>query len=243
MAMSVSRIMRDLERIGLKVVIGNDFVQYRNYRSMQAERSRIYPMFDVTSSYIDDTNGLWICGFNESGEIVHTQAARLLDLDGTSLANHLDVHRHKYITPGSTPDPDATFYRGPTEITEVGGRVCYNGDFWLAARGLGGHRSRGATTMLSRLLLEVVSMQWEPDFAFAFVPRKSAEKGVHFRYGYKNCEYGAWVGPDGQLTTEEYLIWMSGSDIKTSLARELQPIEEVVQLATIKAVKASEAPS
>ncbi|WP_299656318.1 hypothetical protein [uncultured Tateyamaria sp.] len=214
-----SGIQRDLEDAGIQIKVGDDFQEYRAHRNNQADRGTIYPMFDVAKSYVDHTNGFWICGFDPNGELVHTQAVRLLDLSDMTLASHLHVHRHKYITPDSTPDPDQTFFTGPDALNRITGTVGYQGDFWLRAKGLAGPRSHGATALLSRFLLEMTVAVWNPSFMFAFVPKPLAAKGAHLRYGYTHCEPGRWIGPDQQVTDEDYLIWMSSKDLAASLAQ------------------------
>lgn len=211
-------ILRELDEAGMRVEVGDDFARYRSLRNRQTERNPIYAMFDTASSYVDESNGFWICGFDPSGNLVHTQAARLLDLSGVSLAQHLKVHRHKYITPDTTPDPDATFYSGPDALDRITGRVGYQGEFWLHGKGLGGPRSQGATALLSRLLFLLMAECWDPSFVFAFVPKRLAAKGAHLRYGYSHCEQGRWIGPDQQVTEEDYLIWMAASDIRNALS-------------------------
>lgn len=220
----VSGVLRDLETMGLRVEIGDDFAEYRAIRSQLPNRGPIYPMFDVASSYIDQGNGFWVCGFDPGGELIHTQAVRLLDLDGVSLDQHLKTHRHKYITPDSTPDPDQTFYSGPEALQTITGKVCYQGEFWLRASGLGGPRSQGVTSLLSRVLLEVMVGAWTPSFVFALVPQKLAAKGAHLRYGYSHCEPGRWLGPEEQVTEEDHLIWMGTKDLANLLARAPQSI-------------------
>lgn len=215
----LSRIIRDLENAGIRIEIGDDFARYRAYRSKLSDRGPIYPMFDVTSSFIDHTNGFWICGFTDDGDLMHTQAVRLLDLSGGTLKMHLDLHRHKYITPDSTPDPDQTFYSGPDALHFITGHVCYQGEFWLRARGLGGPRSQGVTTLLSRLMLEVTAATWNPTFVFALVPQRVAAKGAHLRYCFNHCEPGQWIGPDQQVTEEDYLIWMEASELSRTLSK------------------------
>jgi hypothetical protein len=227
MTKRLSRVLSDLEAAGIQVEIGDDFSKYQSYRNRQLDRGPIYPMFDVASSYIDHTNGFWVCGFNQNGDLIHTQAVRVLNLSGTSLGSHLDTHRHKYITPNSTPDPDLTYYSGPEALQTITGRICYHGDFWLRAHGLGGPRSQGATALLSRVLLELMNGTWNPSFVFALVPKQLASKGAHLRYGYSHCEPGQWLGPDGQVTEEDYLIWMSASDMHNLLAREPQALQRV----------------
>ncbi|WP_425357851.1 hypothetical protein [Roseobacter litoralis] len=230
---SLSNTLIDLEQAGIRVEIGDDFAKYRAYRSQQADRSPLYPMFDVTRSYVDHTNGFWVCGFNAGGELVHTQAVRLLDLSGISLSTHLDKHRHKYITPDSTPDPDLTFYSGPEALHTITGQVCYQGDFWLRARGLGGPRSQGTTSLLSRVLLEVMIAAWNPSFVFALVPKQLAAKGAHLRYGYNHCDPGRWLGPDQQVTEEDYLIWMGASDMANMVRRAPQNLQRATGASTV----------
>lgn len=210
---SFSSTVADLQRLGISVEIGDDFTAYRKNRSRIAGRGQIYPMFDVGGSYIDHSNGFWMCGYDQDGEIVHTQAVRLLDLTDCDLASHLARHRHKYVTPNSTIDPDQTYFIGPRALQKITGPVCYHGEFWLRAQGLGGPRSLGATPLLSKLLLQIAVAAWEPAFLFGLVPKKLASKGAHLRYGYVHCEPGQWVGPNQEVTDEDYLIWMDVDEL------------------------------
>lgn len=234
MTTNVSRILLHLQEAGIRLEIGDDFAKYRTYRGQQRDRGPIYAMFDVTSSYVDRTNGFWVCAFDSNGDLIHTQAVRLLDLSGITLGMHLDAHRHKYITPDTTPDPDQTFYSGPGALHAITGRVCYQGDFWLRGRGLGGPRSQGATALLSRVLLEIMVAAWQPTFVFALVPKNLAAKGAHLRYGYCHCEPGRWLGPDQQVTEEDYLIWMGANDMANLVADEPQGLKLETGVLTVR---------
>ena len=233
MIMNVSGVIRELQNVGMRVELGDDFARYNAYRDGCPGRGELGPIFNATTSFIDETNGFWICGFNDENELVHTQAVRLLDLSGISLGKHLDTHRHKYIVPDSTPDPDQTFFHGPEALKLVTGKVGYCGDFWLPSRGLGGPRSQGATSLLARLLFEIVQQAWQPDYIFAFVPKQLAAKGAHLRYGYSHCEPGRWIGPDKQITDEEYMIWMNSGDIKNVVARDIQSLRGASQVSSV----------
>lgn len=239
MIMNASDIIRELQETGMRIEVGDDFTRYRHYRSMCLDRPGLYPIFDTANSFIDETNGFWICGFDEADDVVHTQAVRLLDLSGISLGKHMDVHRHKYIVPDTTPDPDLTFFQGPEALKSVTGSVGYCGDFWLRSRGLGGPRSQGATSLLSRLLFELLQHAWQPDFVFALVAKQLAAKGAHLRYGYSHCEPGKWVGPDQQVTNEVYLIWMNANDIQNVIERDVQSLKSTSQIASIRMSLAS----
>ncbi len=233
MISNVSRIMRELEDAGIRIEIGDDFSEYRLLRNSQTGRGGLYPMFDVSCSYVDSSNAFWICGFNDQDELIHTQAIRLLDLSNTTLEQHMNVHRHKYITPDTTPDPDLTFYSRPQALKTITGQVAYHGDFWLRAHGLGGPRSQGLTPLLSRTIFELALRAWSPDYVFALVPKQLAAKGAHLRYGYIHCEPGVWHGPDNQITDEDWLIWMSTRDITNFLDAEPQSLQRQQQVATI----------
>lgn len=224
----LASILRDLDEAGIHVEIGDDFTEYRSRREEKHDRGPIYPMFDIASSYIDHTNGFWVCAFDPQGDLIHTQAVRRLDLSDTNLAMHLNTHRRKYITPDTTPDPDRTFYSGPRALQTISGEVCYHGEFWLHGRGLGGPRSLGATLLLSRLLLEIMVATWDPTFVFALVPKRLALKGAHLRYGYFHCEPGRWLGPDQQVTEEDYLIWMGADDLSSMLTHAPPRLQKAV---------------
>ena len=220
MIMNVSSITRELEAAGMRLEIGSDFAAYRRLRNAQRDRGALYPMFDVASSYVDERNAFWVCGFNDRDELVHTQAIRSLDMNDMTLGQHINTHRHKYITPNSTPDPDRTFYTQPPALKTITGKVCYHGEFWLSG-GEGGHRNQGFTALLSRVVFELALKMWTPDYVFGFVPSILAFKGIPVRYGYMHCEPGVWLGPNDEITAEEALVWMHRSDIITFL--ETQP--------------------
>ena len=214
---NIGGLVHQLEETGISVEIGDDFSIFRRLRKQQTERSGIYPMFDATSSYVDASNAFWVCGFNTEHEMIHTQAVRLLDLQDETLAQHLRVHRHKYITPGSTPDPDNTFFSRLPVLNDISGRVGYHGEFWIKP-GTIGRRNMGLTAVLSRIAFEMTMNLWSPDFLFGFIPTPMATRGVAVRYGYTHCELGAWHGPDQDVTSEEMLVWMNHEDLKAHLA-------------------------
>ena len=234
MVLNVSSIIGQVEQAGIRLEIGDDFSEYRYLRNSQSDRSPLYPMFDVSCSYVDRSNAFWVCGFNDKDELVHTQAIRLLDLSKISLGQHLNTHRHKYITPNTTPDPDRTFYENPQALKTISGRVGYHGDFWLKASGLGGPRSQGLTTLLSRVVFELALRAWVPNYVFALVPKALALKGAHLRYGYVHCEPGCWYGPDNQVTDEDWLIWMDSKDIVNFLNSRPQCLSKEDQVPAIK---------
>lgn len=217
MIVNVANITNELGEVGMRLEIGDDFSVFRDLRNGQADRSGIYPMFDVACSYVDKSNAFWVCGYDSKGELVHTQAIRRLDLGAETLGEHLFVHRHKYITPNSTPDMNKTRYSALPALDRIHGQVCYHGEFWLKG-GKDGYRSQGMTALLSRVVFEIALNIWSPDFVFGLVETVLAEKGAPVRYGYTHCEPGVWRGPNDEVTAEEVLVWMSREDMVQFLA-------------------------
>lgn len=210
---NVSRIIHALEARGMRIEVGDDFTRYHTLRHGCQGRSRHYPVFDTASSFIDETNGFWICGFGESGALIYTHAVRLFDLTGKSLGQHLDTHRHKFIAPDTTPDPDLTFYRGPMGLRTISGKVAYSGDFWLQDGAL----REENLDLLSDLLFAVLQQTWPIDYAVALAPKRFGADAARLRYAYTHCEPGRWIGPDQQITSEDYLVWMSAAEIDNML--------------------------
>ena len=137
-------------------------------------------------------------------------------------------------TPDTTPDPDLTYYSGPGVLDSITGRVCYHGDFWLQASGLGGIRGQGVTGALVRTLFEVIQMNWKPDYVFALVAQPVAEKGAYLRAGYNHCEPGNWIGPDDQVTDVDFMVWMSAKDLSNALVREPQSIRNAEPVSSLR---------
>ncbi len=116
LCVNISSIIAELQATGIRLEIGDDFSLYRRLRNAQKDRPAIYPMFDVSCSYVDRSNSFWVCGFDENEELVHTQAIRLLDMTGVTLGQHIRMHRHKYHAElHARPGPDVLF---PSAILE-----------------------------------------------------------------------------------------------------------------------------
>jgi len=220
---------------GIKVELGTDFLRYRRLRLGQSKRP-LYPMFDIASSYVDESNGFWMVGFDRTGSLVHTQAMRIIPFGHGNLGEHLQVHALKYVTPGLIANPEGSlFFAQRSLATVLGSKVCYHGDFWLTG-GRGGFRGTGLTNLLSRLMMELVVLRFDPDFVFGFVEAAHAVDGTPLRHCYFHGEPGIWRGPDGSAFSEECLVWMSAADLK---ALTLQPVEALASVIDNNARKAS----
>ncbi|MEL7117496.1 MAG: hypothetical protein AAGP08_18255 [Pseudomonadota bacterium] len=218
--LNVSRVVADFASLGIEIEVGDDFEMYRRLRRSQSQRPGLYPMFDIGASYVDSTNGFWIAGFDAEGEVLHTQAFRLLDLAGVTLRQHLRTHRFKYITPGACADPDRAEYTGPPGLDILTGRVVYQGDFWIR-NGRGGRNRQHFVPLLSRTGYEVMTELWAPDFVFGLVPTRLTGKGLAHRYGFAHIEPGVWRGAKGDIVDEDTLCWLNAAEVSDLLETPL----------------------
>ena len=209
----VAEIIEISRKRGITLEVSTDFEEFRRVRSTQPERATLYPMYDAACSYVDRTNGFWIKGTDENGELVHTQAMRLIDLAGVTLADHLRMHRHIYMTPGDADDPSRFEYSPSPACQKITGKVCYHGELWLKNGGGKGFRGTGLTSILPRMAMVLGHMEWSPDFIFGFMYPLAACKGLAAREGYMHMEPGVWHSPGEPESFSEWIVWMAREDV------------------------------
>lgn len=216
-SLRLNKILTELFSAGASISVGTDFLEYKHIRATVRDTPQ-YPMFDVSQSYVDHTNGFWIVGTATDGTILHTQAMRFLTLGEDSIVSHLNTHRHKYITPDGKISMDDASFKGDGKLNTLCGNVCYHGDFWFKS-GPEGLRGGSYTTLLGALAFELAELTWKPECIFGLVPLPVAKAGVGVRYGYKHWEAGSWIDKKSSLRTDEAVVWMSKSDLESYLPK------------------------
>lgn len=203
------------ERNAIVVEVSSDFDEFRNLRKKQTDRPPLSSVFDPAVSELGTKNAFWIKGSNSEGEVVHTQAMRLNDLTGCSLADHLYQRRVAYMPPGTAVDPDRSTFGSAPAAQFITGDVCYHGELWLKG-GNNGLRGGGLTSALPRLALALALLEWSPDYVFGLMHPLAACKGLAAREGYLHLAPGGilWHQQDGASAFEEWLVWMSREDIQ-----------------------------
>ena len=209
----VSVISEIAESRGIRIEVSCDFEAFQEALESEHEAPPIYPMFDPACSYVDRTNGFWIKGVNDRGELVHTQAMRRLDLSNHTLAEHLKLHYRKYVIQGNAIDQRRSIYDQAPAWQGIMGTVCYHGQLWLKG-GKEGYRDQGLTAILPRLALALCHLVWSPDFVFGFISPHLACRGLAAREGYAHMEPGIWHVPDEHSADQTWLVWMSREDVE-----------------------------
>ena len=203
------------DRNAIDIEVSSDFDAFRELRKTQTDRPPLSPVFDPAVSDLGSKNAFWIKGCNRQGEVVHTQAMRLNDLTGCSLADHLFQRRVAYMPPGISVDIDRSDFGSAPASHFITGDVCYHGELWLKG-GHNGLRGGGLTSALPRLALGLALLEWSPDFVFGLVHPLAACKGLAAREGYMHLAPGGilWHQLDDVDVFEEWLVWMSREDIQ-----------------------------
>lgn len=197
---------------GVHIEVCTDFEEFQKLRHAQSDRPPLGPAFDAGCSYIGPSNGFWVKGLDANGQIVHTQAMRLLDLSNATLADHLQQHRLIYQPPHIDQGDVKSFEFLQNTTGMTGEKVVYHGELWMQP-GLKKHRGGGLVAILARFMLAMAYMHWSPDFVFGFMLPIIACKGLAAREGYTHVAPGMWKGFDGTNLFEECVVWARGEEI------------------------------
>ena len=77
---------RVVSELGITIEIGSDFEFFCSIPKLQPDRHPVSPIFDPDESSISDSNGFWLIGRNAMGEIVLTQAIKLIPVGEVRLS-------------------------------------------------------------------------------------------------------------------------------------------------------------
>lgn len=204
---------------GISVQIGTCFLEYAEMISEYRSHQPVSRPFDYNIHKLGHTNGLWVGGWNEKGELVHSQAIRLIDLAGLSLSNYLTDRFVDFPPAGLDLDFTKSRYNPGPSAYKIHGTVCYHGDFWLS----GDFRGTGLANILARFALASCQLRWSPDYVIGFMIRQVAFKGLAEREGYMHSEPGAlyWHLANSEKFYEAFMVWMENVDISHLLTLPL----------------------
>ena len=148
----VSSTASVLEQHGIGITLGTDFDEYRSQLIAERPDHETGAPFDPELHNLNKTNAFWMIGRNRQGEIMHTQAIRLLDLGCGTLGDYFSKSFRDFPPPGVPIDMKRSQYRVGLGANRMKGQVAYHGEFWIG--GIPGeYRGSGISTVLCRLFL------------------------------------------------------------------------------------------
>lgn len=214
---------------GIEMEVGYDFDLYREMLAFARPDQPLGEPFNPDIHELTPSNALWMIGRNANGEIVHTQALRMLDMNGQTIAEYF-THRFRDFPP-PVPGIDlkrSRFKAGPC-AKRSRGRVCYDGEFWIKP-GDATLRGQGLSTVLGRYAFFQAMQHWDPDHMVGFMAKQVACKGFPQRLGWMNTQPGAlrWFFEGSDTPIEGFMTFMSRDDLHYVL--EL-PMKDLVAMA------------
>jgi predicted nucleic acid-binding Zn ribbon protein len=188
----------------------------------------LIPIFDPILGGITPETGFALLGLDKDGQVVATQAARVYDWSGTSLAEEAKSLRMFYA------DPEAAFARGDyCEIAtpmakEISGRVVFSGAGWYRRD----FRGKGLASILPRISRAYAFTQWSTDFTISLMADAVIAGGMADRSGYTRVEHSCvnlLAYPLGAVRCG--FVWMPRDqlidDLDALMAKVAAPIAEL----------------
>jgi len=199
---------------GVNIEVGSDFKKYKNALVHQPERGPVMPNFDWERHDFTAKTAFWIIGRNEDGEIVHTQAVRILDLGDDCLAAYVRKNFAEFTPSGWLFDKKKSSYLPAVGSKKISGTVCCHGEFWLKG-GSEGFRGKGLAILTARLGMITSLLKWSPDYLFSFMTSNSICKGLAARTGFMHTEQvnRFWFLPGHEESVEAWTVWVSYEDM------------------------------
>lgn len=195
MSVHVARQVKRIERLGLRLVFGSDFYEFRD-RAVAAD-AKVSHSFDSQLVDIMPNAGFWIAAETRKGKAVHFQAVRRDDLQGVKLATH-------WRTLGRLHDGVVGERHCPA-ADRITGVVAYHGNMWIADK----YRHSGIANPACLLTHALAYQKFRPDYIYAFIETGLVLKGMDRRFGYLNAEPVAteWTeGPEG-ISRNDWIMW------------------------------------
>jgi hypothetical protein len=202
---------------GVSLSLNADFDYLRSINKANKDSwDSLAPSFNNSLNEIDERNGFCIIGRNAEGDVVSTQAARIYDLTGSSLADCVSSFRFFYADPAHMCEPGETCSFTSPSASRLSGRIVFSGSTWIHPD----YRKRGLPAILPRISRALALTKWDTDYTISFVKFILVEKGVAKAYGYKNVEPALeWRAPDGRMRYQGALIWMDRQELLADMQR------------------------
>jgi hypothetical protein len=219
----------ELAAMGITVSIGSDFDAYKEILRQERPEQEIGAPFDPDLYDLNSKNAFWMIGRNQNGQVMHTQAMRLLDLQQGTLGEYLRSGFRNFPPACDNLDLPRSRYRAGPGASRMRGRTCYHGEFWIGGEP-GEYRGKGLASVLGRYGFMEALNRLDPDHVFGFMQRAVAFKGFAERHGYMHSEPGAlrWYLNGVDKPIEGFMVYMNREDLEFILE---MPTEELVAFA------------
>lgn len=223
---------QELRGRGLEVFVSTDFRELAEHYD-KPDRGPLTPVFDWRASGIGGADGMWIGAIDSTGDLAMSQAMRVFEFRGTTLAEHLRDNALFYASRDVALLPFESAIKQDDAAGSIKGRVVYHGEVWVAKA----HRGGGLPLIFPRLGMTLALLEWSPDFYFGLAREGAAHRGFTIQYGYRHVcpAVVRWKREDGGYL-DETLCWTSAEEVADIIARRDLPLAESAKPESARAV-------
>lgn len=199
----IEELRKELLCRGVHLKLGKNFRTFTDHIAQSSCRSPVHAQFDPSGDMDGAVDAFWIAGFDEDGDLVHTQATHLLDLRSSSVAEHIKRTTPNYFPKKPPVVRSSIRSKSGPKASKLKGMIAYHGEMWLRKD----VRDHAVSTILIRLGLLLTIREWNPDAVFGLMDWALATNGFNMRIGYHHSEAMALVW-DRQDNGEQHQVWL-----------------------------------
>lgn len=210
----IGRRLAEIGKFQLGVAVRSDMAEFCAHRSSFGE-GYAHPAFDPARSAIWPGDAYWLEIRNGRNDVIGVAASRLFRNE--RLCRLLQSRAiWSSLKPDLRPAPPIRLELG-RETMAVAGNLVFSGGLYLK-REYRSHKTGGEIVKLMRALS---ARHWSVDFIFGMQKAQFAKEGLPISlYGYPRSEPCFSGGiENGPVNSEEWLSWMSLSEILSAAAK------------------------
>jgi hypothetical protein len=204
----VATLVQELRKDGFIIEVDDKFDAFEEAcRDENLGKPWITPPFNPDFIDIDPMNLLWVKATSED-RIVAVEGMRFEHIS-VPLSKHLDQQYRRIFC---DPTPGSGLSGHAPAVNQVTGRTAYHGDLYIHPA----HREGGLATKLSRLLIALAVLKWDPEYIWGYITEKLVNAGYGIQIGYHHVQPAAihWVGniPENRSLTDCF-VWSTKEDL------------------------------
>lgn len=221
LSFEITSLQRELVTRGIHLRIGKNIRDLVSHIEGSNKRGPVHEQFDPTGDMDGAVDAFWICGFDPDGNLVHTQAAHLLDLNGSNFAQHIQSRISNFFPKSPKLVKSSVRPRFGPRARSISGFTAYHGEMWLNDR----YRDKTTAALVIRLGILLIVREWNPDNVVGLMSWSLALRGFNMRIGYLHCEPAtlAWNKQEDGSQHQVWLVYLERDDI--AFLRSLPMVE------------------
>jgi hypothetical protein len=173
------------------------------------------PAFDPAHSNLRIDSAFWLEGFDDRGETVITEIARLYDFKNTDVVAELRSLRIYYENPEPHLAAGERVELDAPAAQVVRGRTMHGGAIWVRPD----WRRNGLTRIISRICAAYALTRWNTAFTWGLVEPRLHAGGLSQAYGPHQVAEGVMLRLPFRGDLPAVLIWMTSEALLADLAR------------------------